>query len=352
MLSYKLPLLLFASFGSFPASFSDDGPKFWCNHCRSEQKEECWNNTAGDFCESKYGACYTYVDENHIRRGCATLGEYGMMPLAGLLNRNHTVLCSDESLCNNHRIVHDICYKYKYYTHLSYFDGENGLRQKPIQCRHTLSKSGCYYRIDATGDSVKAGCVADIVQDDPADPTRITTFCTGDSCNSPSKYLTCLTHGALDIDDVFAIPKSHYVLCAENDKCYTYVSDDDLMERGCLSKANETIKAECDQSNEGCALCDDAVACNFRYAQRKARVQQQQYQEWEHQQHQQQQEQQEQQQEQQEQQFQPQEAGETEAVSQHQQQQSSKPSENGTPKSTFSLSILLASYFVVVFISK
>lgn len=225
MLSYTLPLLLFALFSSFPAIFSGEEHKFWCNHCRSNQKEECWSNTAGDLCESKYRTCYTYVDLRQLVRGCVTMGEYGIYPLDGLLNHNHTILCSDDSLCNNHQIVQDICYEYKYYTHSSYFDGANGSRQTPIQCRPTLSKNGCYYRIDANGIFVKAGCAADMIQDDPADATSITTFCTGDSCNSPSTFFTCLAHGALDIDDVYAIAKSKYVLCAQNDKCYTYVGE-------------------------------------------------------------------------------------------------------------------------------
>lgn len=194
-------------------------------------------------------------------RGCAAQGS-----LAGLMKDNRTIICSDEQFCNRHQVVQDVCYSFRYNILIAdeiFYPATIRQRKEPVRCRHTLTEKGCFVRISGDGRVIDTGCTFDFVETRPVQSAEVTQFCEGNSCNNHTIFLSCLAHQELNIDDTKFAESSNYELCAANDKCYAHVSDQ-KQKRGCLSKANEKIKSECNNGNENCKVCVEAL-CNFAY---------------------------------------------------------------------------------------
>lgn len=284
-----------------------------CHVCSTKETENCYNpGSSGETCESEAGKCFTLVGESVLCRGCAEES----FPEEGLFKYNQVMICSNQPNCNTHQIIQEQCFQYKFEIQLhggASYERKIKERTEPKQCSPRLSTNGCFYRIGANGDTLEAGCAADIAEDGPADSSKITKYCDGDDCNSPSKHFTCLLHRSINRDDEFFAFKSKYESYGENDKCFTYIGDGNMVHRGCLSKADETIQTGC-KSTEKCLLCDNEILCNYRLVEKIDNSQ-------------------------------------TEPDSKQNRTQA-LPNDSGCAQNILSLSILMASIFVAVFISQ
>lgn len=248
---------------SAPAiSESKNDKEMWCYDCSTKTDKNCWNtaDVGAKICPS--GICITMLTSNIIFRGCAEDYDMEGIPDQFLPSFVETVKCSDGSYCNNHEAIQEECYTYSYNTHKPSYGVSLNASIVSINCPKQLAKNGCFYSIGRGGTLLNAGCKVDMSR--VADSTRITKYCSGNNCNGPSKFFTCLSHLKLDITEEFFTLSSIHELCEEDDKCYTHVDEKGNMERGCLSSASKTIQADCKSNEIKCLLCDDVTLCNYR----------------------------------------------------------------------------------------
>lgn len=134
---------------------------------------------------------------------------------------------------------------------------------------------GCYH-VDLPNGTVIKGCVSDISLDEvnkySTKPMEYAT-CVGHNCNSRQSILSCLSCKSKRPNDECALNKNRIPLkvCKNyHDKCYTRISVNSMVARGCLEDASEEVATDCsDPTNIRCELCDSENGCNNHYVREK-----------------------------------------------------------------------------------
>lgn len=213
--------------------------------------------------------CYTEIRDGAVKRGC--IGDENI-PVVEKCSGPICKSCDEKINCNNEPVHVEKCIKCdsnKEDEEWCYADSI-ATDLKSEECILEAVQQGCFHHINDDG-SMKRGCVNKLENDsellkDCKSNSDTCKICHGQNCNFKKTFPKCLHCNYLEQTKCAIKPLDNKVisrLCASYmDECFTLIESRNVV-RGCLSDSEQEQedKEKCVDSNEMCAICDQAN-CN------------------------------------------------------------------------------------------
>lgn len=212
--------------------------KFKCISCRTDiDGNDC--KFAPKFmnqCSSPFNHCYTYLQGGFTLRGC--VGDNIISDAISCDQTHNCDICSNESLCNNHKIELEMCSSYNGNS------TDNSLQKSSTKiCPLGVKKLGCYHREDPINGKLRKGCVNELSKYEQNQKNdKHFKICFGDKCNSREKILSCVTCDSNDVPECISpgVNATSKICDDYLDACFTYTQNN-IIRRGCLKETNSEV---------------------------------------------------------------------------------------------------------------
>lgn len=174
--------------------------------------------------------------------------------------------CTDANGCNSKVVDGEFCLECNSETNPDCVSNANFTMRK--QCPLSPNRVGCYLFNDG-GETVKRGCVADLITEEidmcRREGNQCKT-CIGDDCNAQPTFQSCRTCNSTEnVNCIRSSGSVSSVQCRKyTDQCYVNVVND-VVTRGCLaaSPLDEAERTVCTLgNNENCKACNGNSNCN------------------------------------------------------------------------------------------
>uniref|UniRef100_A0A182QFR9 DUF753 domain-containing protein n=1 Tax=Anopheles farauti TaxID=69004 RepID=A0A182QFR9_9DIPT len=228
---------------------SNDGD-FDCNERLPEAKP----------CPVENDKCATSVQDGTLTRNCLSFLEESDRDKCTDPDDLSCTVC-DVSGCNEDRWTK--CHQCDSSTSNACENEQS--EQDARYCSSYLADDKCYTKIDEDRRLTR-GCLSDVgAEGELCEGAQVCLTCTGAGCNmvpeASLKQITCKQCTSVDVGCALGNVASK-VCPLEDDVCYTSVTSENLLVRGCLSAASEDMQAICrDESDSACIVCSEN-GCN------------------------------------------------------------------------------------------
>lgn len=234
-----------------------------CTRCDSSKNRDCIlspNEHAFEYvCKHYEDECFTRVVKNRVTRGCLIESTETDTNLEmECSNRRLCKLCTNGNRCNSEPVEHAYCYWCN-----SIVDERcksNVSHSMRIQCPLSGRHLGCYHiEMPKEGRIVVArGCYTNVDETFCNENPNLCKNCLENECNHLSSFQRCIQCVSNSSGDCHQLTdKTPTKICPNyNDQCLTKISDDNVIERGCIDQYYVCK----DSSN--CATCSNGSLCN------------------------------------------------------------------------------------------
>lgn len=238
-----------------------------CRSCSSSDNVSCIrspNSFAAVTCRNYLDTCYTHVDNNTVTRGCLSAIGTGVPAECNASNSDLCEKCEGQN-CNNRVVDGEFCLICDALTDPTCRSNANFTMR--TQCQLAVKPRGCFL-FDDGGETVKRGCISDLVEDEITMCRRERAeckTCIGDDCNAKPTFQRCRVCNSSDSVNCIRSPGSFasQVCRSYQDECFTHV-ENDVVTRGCFENAPSSARQTCQTNPDLCNRCSNGDNCNNR----------------------------------------------------------------------------------------
>uniref|UniRef100_A0A182MFY4 DUF753 domain-containing protein n=1 Tax=Anopheles culicifacies TaxID=139723 RepID=A0A182MFY4_9DIPT len=233
-----------------------------CLSCSSERDgEECEKAAMeAEHCDDFHDICFTRVIDGTLTRNCLSVLTVIERQTCTDPNDLSCIVCEEPGCNQNHWTK---CYHCDHSSSGGCADEQSG--NDAELCKNYSADEECYVKLDQNHQLTR-GCLSDVGTKDElcVDAVSCCT-CRGDSCNtapgSSLVHIKCQQCTSVDVGCLEGMIESS-PCPQQDDRCYTTVNSDKLLERGCLSMLGEDLQEICkDESDPSCIVCKED-GCN------------------------------------------------------------------------------------------
>lgn len=215
------------------------------------------NNHQSIVCPNYNDECFIYVDgQDTMQRGCLSAAPDNIRNNCNESKHLTCEKCSDRNDCNDRQITIEHCIRCDSSNMDECFYRPN--KNMRTQCPLRLKEMGCYLFSKEVNTSER-GCMASLRRNERSEcnsGSDVCKSCMGDSCNEKVRFQSCIECTSTESVNCAASAKMARKTTCSNymGKCYSYISDQKKVHRGCVG--DETIRTEEKCTGLDCEMCD------------------------------------------------------------------------------------------------
>uniref|UniRef100_A0A182K6A1 DUF753 domain-containing protein n=1 Tax=Anopheles christyi TaxID=43041 RepID=A0A182K6A1_9DIPT len=240
-----------------------------CIQCSSEDKDHDCNKHLPEAlqCPEKNDKCFTRVHDGTLSRSCLSFLEAIEQQKCNNPTDLSCTVC-EEPGCNGNRWTK--CHQCDSSVLQSCANEQSSDRDAEFCISYDPAEK-CYTKIDQNHQLTR-GCLSDVgSENELCVNTEACVTCRGDACNtlpeSSLVHIKCQQCTSADVECVLGTIESK-ACPRQDDRCYTTINEDNLLERGCLSMLSVEMQETCTNERDSlCIVCSEDGCNQHRWPQ-------------------------------------------------------------------------------------